>query len=108
MLRHCFQAVALAIFAYQMILAVNKYTIFSSVPTEESIEIADAKLPDIYYCLKALRNKRILKQHGYKGNAYFWSGRPYEARESLSVTWEGVNNLTYGNITGKKKLSFQY
>ena len=108
MFRHCFQAVALAIFAYQMILAVNKYTTFSSVPTEESIEIADAKLPDIYICLKAKSNSLFLEKHGYqfntgKGMPSFIGGYTYEAfkdSNNIFVTWEGIYNLTYENITG--------
>ena len=109
MLRHCFQVVALAIFAYQMVLAFKKYTTFSSVPTEETKDIADALLPDIYICLKAQSNSLFLEKHGYQlgktgqGMPAFIGGYTYEAfmdSQNFFVTWEGIYNLTYENITG--------
>ena len=98
LLRHCIQAVALAIFAYQMIVAVDKYTTFSSVPTETTKDIADAKLPDIYICSKKLN---FLRLYGYIPNNIegFLRGT---LKHSSFITWEGKNNLSYDEITSKK------
>ena len=51
LLRLGIQAVAFAIISYQMILAVDKYAAFTSIPVEHVEDIAHAKLPDIYICL---------------------------------------------------------
>ena len=105
LLRHCIQAVALIIFAYQMIVALEKYATFSIVPTEETKNIADAKLPDIYLCIEVNINSRILEKHGYyrfmgsRMNTYV-SGTRKESGKS-SVTWEGINNQSYEKIIGK-------
>ena len=104
LLRHCIQAVALAIFAYQMVVAVEKYVTFSSVPTEETKDIADAKLPDIYLCMEVQRDSEILKKHGYsifgsRMHSYLIGDTSGSGRSSF-VTWEGINNQSYEKIIG--------
>ena len=104
LLRLCIQAVALAIFAYQMIVALEKYATFSSVPTEETKDIANAKLPDIYLCMEVPRNSKILKNHGYyvknsRMNSYL-EGLASGSGKSFFVSWEGINNQPYEKIIG--------
>ena len=82
-----------------MIVAVDKYTTFSSVPTVQVIDIADAKLPDIYICSKDLD----LEKHGYiYGLSGFLEGNLNGFKENTSfITWEGANNVSYEEITGE-------
>ena len=47
-----FQAISFVIFVYQSILAVRKFSTVSSIPSVETVDISDAKLPAIYICLK--------------------------------------------------------
>ena len=52
--RRCIQAIALAIFDYQMFEAGNKYFSLSSTPSAEIKDIVTAELPEIYVCRKDL------------------------------------------------------
>ena len=104
LLRLCIQVVALAIFTYQMIVAVEKYATFSSVPTEETKDIADAKLPDIYLSMEVQRNSQILEKHGYvkwrtRMKSYL-RGTTLGAGKTFFVTWEGIHitqSVLWGN-----------
>ena len=98
------QAVALFIFAYQMIVALDKYATFSSVPTEETKDIADAKLPDIYLCMVVKTSSQILMKHGYSkwlSMTNYLSGTTMESGKRTYVTWEGIHNQSYEKIIGK-------
>ena len=54
MVRKAVQLVALAIFSYQMVLAVGKYWTFSSTAVVETKDIKDAILPSIFVCAKGM------------------------------------------------------
>ena len=88
-----------------MIVALDKYTTFSSAPTEETKDIADAKLPDIYLCMEVKRNSQILKKHGYSnwlGMTHYLSGTTKDSGKRKYVTWEDLHNQSYEKIIGKK------
>ena len=88
-----------------MIVALGKYTTFSSVPTEETKDIADAKLPDIYLCIEVKRDSQVLIKHGYRnwpGLTHYLSGTTKESGKRTYVTWEGIHNQSYEKIIGKK------
>ena len=90
-----------------MIVALDKYTTFSSVPAEETKDIADAKLPDIYLCMVVKRDSQILKKHGYSnwlGMTHYLSGTSKESGKSSYVTWEGIHNQSYEEIIGKNDI----
>ena len=100
--RYTIQAAALIIFAYQMCLAVYKYTRFSSLPVVETKDVADAKLPDIYICLDDQNITENLMKHGYYGMDGFLVGVTLDwlAPGTTYVSWEGIHNQTYEKITG--------
>ena len=111
LLRLCIQAVALTIFAYQMIVALEKYATFSSVPTEKTKDITDAKLPDIYFCMEIQSKSPVLKNHGYlyrmnRMTVFFWGILEVELGRNSFVTWEGINNQSYEKILGKNVRMF--
>ena len=96
--RYSVQVVAVAIFTYQMLLAVEKYLKFASIPTVETNDIAEANLPDIYICRPNPNISEILDKHGYHfGMPAFYVGRIKNGYDF--VTWEGKNNITYENFT---------
>ena len=52
LLRLFIQVAALAVFMYQMVVATGKYFTFTAIPSHETKDIADAKLPTIFLCVK--------------------------------------------------------
>ena len=66
MLRHMVQMAAVAVFAYQMILAFEKYRAVSTTTVEETKDIKDAKLPSIFVCPKQYVDiDSEFREHGY-------------------------------------------
>ena len=53
LVRLSLQTLALAIFAYQLAEALQRYMSFSSIASVETTDIAAVQLPDIFVCLKA-------------------------------------------------------
>ena len=100
--RYFFQAIAFAIFAYQMIVALDKYVSFATFPSVETKGIADMKLPDLFVCLKQkdmfdIRKSLEKFQIGYLGFLYGYD----ELRNSEFgfVSWEGNTEIPYKNLT---------
>ena len=87
-----------------MVVAVEKYATFSSVPTEETKDIADAELPDIYLCMEVPRYSQILTKHGYDLKTTrmisYLEGSASDSKRSYFVTWEGIKNQSYEKIIG--------
>ena len=94
------QAIALAIFAYQMVEALRRYMTFSSIASVETKDITAAPLPDIYVCHKAHNVSAVLKSHHYHfGMEDFLRGEIYHSSNGLS--WEGVSKVPYETILGQ-------
>ena len=89
------QIVALAIFTYQMTVAVEKFFSFTTLPTEEAKDFSESKLPTLFVCPR--KGAQRFKNHGYSGYPKFLIGQVNNNTEFVS--WEGLNNLTYKNIT---------
>ena len=73
--RRCIQAIALAIFAYQMFEAGKKYFSFSSTPSVEIKDIVNAELPEIYVCRKDLNYMDKLDESEYASLSAFLAGK---------------------------------
>ena len=86
--------IALAIFAYQMHAAVVKYFKFSTVPTEETKDLAEVKLPIILFCLGD--DDQYRNRYGYHGLSEFLLGSIEKNTEF--VTWNGNGNLSYAEV----------
>ena len=56
------------------------------------------KLPDVYVCLNNEEVIKNLKKHGYENMEAF----RYGLLDFSFITWEGKNNVTVKNITGKR------
>ena len=99
MLRHMVQMAAVAVFAYQMILAFEKYRAVSTTTVEETKDIKDAKLPSIFVCPKQYVDiDSEFREHGYYyGLDDFLSG--YLKFKDNVLSWQGTENLPYANIT---------
>ena len=93
-----FQAIFFAIFVYQSILAVRKFTTASFIPSVENIDIADAKLPAIYICPENPYPDAVpvenLKKQGYLKLNDFLIGLN-------SLSWEGNKSLPFRNLTSQ-------
>ena len=96
-----FQAISIVIFAYQSILAVRKFSTVSSIPTVETVDISDAKLPAIYICLKDTTFEENFEEQGYYTFSAFRDGRLANLGIEYAVSWEGNNSLPYRNLTRK-------
>ena len=100
LVRLTLQNIALAIFAYQMVEALERYMSFSSIASVETKDITAAPLPDIYVCLKARNVSAVLTEHHYDfGMEDFLLGEIFLERNSLS--WEGVSEVPYKTILGQ-------
>ena len=93
-----FQAVSFIIFAYQSILAVQKFSMANFIPSMETVDISEAKLPAIFICLK---DTDILmsnfEEQGYWSHFRFRYGDV--DNQAGSVSWEGNNSMPYKNLT---------
>ena len=92
--RHFFQIIAFAIFAYQMIVALNKYASFATFPYVETKGIADVKLPDVFVCPK--------QRDMFDGNGIGYSDMLngiYSGNSTSFVSWEGNDTMLYENMT---------
>ena len=94
--RYLVQTITLAIFGYQMNVALEKYFAYRSVPTVESKDIESAKLPEIYVCRKN-SDQFHSNFHGYSFSS-FLQGSPSDVDYPF-ITWEGKHNVSYENIT---------
>ena len=74
-LRFGVQAVALIIFGYQMVVAMNKYLANSTIATVETKSIEDARLPDLYFCINDASLDNRFQEHGYYEIYHFLQGR---------------------------------
>ena len=93
-----FQAVALAIFAYQMYGALHKYIEFNSYPSVETRDIVDTGMPDLFICLQEDHQyayQRAIDVHGYFYSTFL---EGFVNRSTGFVSWEGVQNLTYNEV----------
>ena len=92
------QVVALAIFAYQMSVAMENYLQSSSYPAVETKDIEDVNLPDIFICLQEddqFDYRNATEKHGYNYLDFLLGF--VDGSEDF-VSWEGGKNLTYGNV----------
>ena len=81
-LRILVQAVALVIFVYQMMLALNKYIATITIATLETKNIERAEqLPDIYFCVNGDSMDKNLQKHGYIDSFYILRGQVIEIEE---------------------------
>ena len=96
--RRLIQALALLIFAYQMMNATEKYVQFRSSPTGETRNIGVSSLPDFYIC----NGDFLLLNHvGENKTGYSFTGfLKGSINKALNyVSWEGAENLTYENVS---------
>ena len=102
--RNIFQAIALAIFVYQMILAVGKYASFSSIPAVETVDVADANLPTMLICPTEYFKLRILVDLEYMHGVKSYLDGDILSEHSTAASWEGNISLPYENLT---RLAFE-
>ena len=107
--RNVFQVVALAIFAYQMVEALEKYFSFKRISFMETKDIEDTEMPSIFFC-PAKQNLLDFTQntavHGYVDLRSFLKGSLKSRMQVLEqeeeqdvVSWEGMQNLSYSNVS---------
>ena len=98
LVRRVFQVLALLIFTYQMIEALRKYFNFSSIPSAETKDISEAKLPSIFLCLQDVgqRNFEAYRKNGYKSYNDFLFGSVNGSSDIVS--WEGTKNISYEDV----------
>ena len=96
--RRVIQVVALSIFAYQMVEAVLKFTKFETVPSVATIDIANAKLPDVFLCIPDSDQKdfRAHRANGYENYNAFNFGQI--SNTTGFVSWEGNGTQTYEKV----------
>ena len=96
--RRLIQAMALLIFAYQIMNATEKYLQFRSSPTVETMNIAVSSLPDFYICNDDFLH---LNHAGENKTGYSFKGflRGSINKTLNYVSWEGAENLTYENVS---------
>ena len=90
------QICALAVFTYQMVQAVARYTSFSSIASLGTRVITDATLPDIYVCQEGQNVSAVLNEHLYDfGMEDFLAGQIFGYS---GLTWNGYKNVSYESI----------
>ena len=96
--RRVIQVLALSIFAYQMVEAVLKFIKFESVPSVGTMDIADAKLPDVFLCIPDSDQKdfKAHRANGYENFNAFNFGQV--SNTSGFVSWEGNGTQTYEKV----------
>ena len=100
MVRIFLQALALAIFTYQMIQAIEKYNTFQDLPSVESKDVSEARLPTIFICNKdvdVVQTGKFLENGYTSAMTNFLLGRVNGNTAILS--WEGNNSIPYQNLT---------
>ena len=96
--RNVFQVVALAIFAYQMVEALEKYFSFKRISFMETKDIEDTEMPSIFICPAKQDLYGYLQnstEHGYSYLADFLLGN---VNSMDFVSWEGMQNHSYSNV----------
>ena len=97
--RNVFQVVALAIFAYQMVEALEKYFSFKRIAFMETKDIEDTEMPSIFI-YPAKQDLNVKTQNTTKHGYYdLWSFLVslLKSRSDI-VSWEGMQNLSYFNF----------
>ena len=97
-LKRTLQVVAVAIFAYQMLVAMKNYLEFSSYPSLETKDIADVNLLDFFICLKEDDAYDYVNLNGKHGYAYANFLLGFVNGSEDFVSWEGPKNLTYDTV----------
>ena len=102
--RHLFQLVALAIFVYQMVEALDKYFIPRKIQFMETKDIEGAERPSIFICpakqrFEGVSESQNMTQHGYF-DIFDYLTRSVDQSGDF-VSWEGRNNISYGIITSQ-------
>ena len=98
--RYVFQVALLAVFSYQMVLAIGKYFSFATTTVEETKDIKDARLPSIFVCAgeQIYADKARFREHGYIYGLDDYLPGSLDMKDDV-LTWEGKQNLTYEIIT---------
>ena len=105
----CFGSVKLPMYYRFKIFCIQKHSWFMYEPFSQ--DVRDIKWPDIFVCTLGDKIQAQLAKHGYFMDGSGGGNRlargltsPNHAagrseQEDL-ITWEGLNNVTYENITG--------
>ena len=97
LLRYIVQLLALAIFAYQMMVAFDKYFSNGQIQSVETKSIADISLPDIFICLsyEEMFNQETI---GY-GFYDYLRGNINGSYPPSFLSWNG--EMSFENMTRK-------
>ena len=82
-----------------MVLAVGKYATFSSIPSVETVDVVDAKLPTMFICPKDYFQYESLEDLGYKYAMLNFLRGKLDGTGNDFVSWEGNTSLPYQNLT---------
>ena len=103
-LRYSVQLLALAIFAYQMIVAFDKYFSNGQIQSVETKSIGDISLPDIFICLS---KDEMYDQdtnryfYGYPSYVHYLYGDIYGGSQVTFVSWMENGEVSFENMTSK-------
>ena len=103
-LRYSVQLLALAIFAYQMIVAFDKYFSNGQIQSVETKSIGDISLPDIFICLS---KDEMYDQdtnrfyYGYPSYDHYLFGNIYGSYQPSFVSWMENGEVSFENMTRK-------
>ena len=94
--RNVVQAVMIAIFIFQMSLAIKKYFSNDTLTTSKTRHITDIMLPDVFLCNKKLIDDIKLEQHGYG----IWPNVLLGMVDNSIgyMTWQGRGGLSYESM----------
>ena len=97
-LRPVLQMIALSIFAYQMMQATEKYLYPFTIPSTETKDIKDSKLPNIFYCEKNQTSLDNFAFVGYDGD--FLNYLKGISLDYYDITWVGhYNGSSFAEIS---------
>ena len=99
--RSFFQLLAFAIFVYQMVQAINKFTNVNTIESVEVKDIKDVTMPVMIICEMNQYDLDVAEQHGYSRHLTvddFLFGTTWIQN---SIAWGGFYNLSHQEITKK-------
>ena len=99
-LRPVLKIIAFSIFAYQMMQATGKYFDPITIPSTETKDIKDSKLPNIFLCETNQTTLENFAFAGYDGDFLnYLKGSPLEYDEE-TITWVGdYVNSSFAELT---------
>ena len=98
--RNVFQVDALAIFAYQMVGALEKYFSFNRISFMDTKDIDGTEMPSIFICpakQDLYQHTQNTTEHGYLDLRSFLRGNVNSSVDFVS--WEGIKNLSHNDIS---------